>query len=134
MTDLRSLDYLRLLHAKKQFNTYHERVMRDVDPEHPSVRRHNHCVPWTIAAALDAPDTVEQVMEAQADLQTALGFLRLELTEPLDDRQRGHLESVEDRCASSLARLHVLLETLGTTMMSPAQHPDVTGHPKDKEA
>src|SRR3954451_3060281 len=52
---------------------------------------------------------VERILEAQADLQTALGFYRM-------DHARG--DPTEQRMAQGLVRLHVLLEALGRPMSS----------------
>lgn len=57
-----------------------------------------------------------EVMEAQADLQTALGFYRLE---------HGRGDRIEDRLTKALARLHTLLADMGTEMFDPATHPEV---------
>ncbi len=79
------------------------------------------------ALPLQRPDIITQVMDAQADLQTALGFLRLDIQNMADldvDMER-HDSYIEDRMAKSLARLHQLLDQLGNPMYKPATHPDV---------
>jgi hypothetical protein len=65
-------------------------------------------------------DLDEEILEAQADLQTALGFFRLGSIE-----ERGNSEAIEDRLNKSLARLHRLLERLGRSMYQPATHADL---------
>jgi hypothetical protein len=125
-------DYLTLLRAEDHMGVRRPHVMRDVDVTHPDVRRHNERVVWTIGAALEVTDTKDEVMDAQADLQTALGALRLEMSREVGTPEsiRARLALVEDRMAAALARLHVALMVEGTTMFSPAQHPDVTGRDK----
>ena len=59
---------------------------------------------------------VEQLLDAQADLQTAIGLYRL---------QHGKDDRIEDRLARSLARQHKLLSEMGKPMYQPATHPDV---------
>lgn len=69
---------------------------------------------------------IEQIMDAQADLQTALGFLRLDARDRLDLEHPGdHDDFIEDRLAKSLARLHLLLDRLGHPMYNAATHPKV---------
>lgn len=63
-----------------------------------------------------------EIMDAQADLQTALGLLRCHLA---PDMGPADLTVVEDRLARSLARLHRLLDDLGRPMYDPATHPEV---------
>lgn len=65
--------------------------------------------------------TAEQVLASQAELQTALWFLRMELhpeynSGPLNDTQRRWLGSVEKRMQASLAMQHALLAELGRPM------------------
>lgn len=61
-------------------------------------------------------EIVAAVLDAQADLQTALGMYRL---------SNGRGDPIEDRLAKSLARSHALLEALGRPMYQPALHRDV---------
>jgi hypothetical protein len=62
------------------------------------------------------------VMDAQAELQTPLGFLRCHMDDKYPDVD---LNVIEDRLAKTLARLHALLDALGSPMYQPATHPDV---------
>ena len=59
---------------------------------------------------------LDDVINAQADIQTALGILRL--SKPLDDYS-------EERLARALATLHRVLLLAGRPMAMPARHPDV---------
>lgn len=69
------------------------------------------------------PAITDEIMDAQADLQTALGIYRLNVQEKITNPKfNGH---VEDRMARCLARLHRLLDQLGKPMYQPAQHPDI---------
>lgn len=70
---------------------------------------------------------IDEIMDAQADLQTALGLFRLSMAEGYTD----HDNYVEERLAKCLARLHRLLEQLGKPMYRPAQHPDIEPLEKD---
>lgn len=65
----------------------------------------------------DCSPVVPYIMDAQADLQTALGHYRL-------DHGRG-MTHTEQQMISSLARLHALLDALGHPMYDPTTHPDV---------
>lgn len=58
----------------------------------------------------------EDIINAQADLQSALGILRL--SKPLDSY-------IEEKLARSLATLHRALLRAGRPMATPARHPDV---------
>lgn len=80
-----------------------------------------------VIAALGEEDYdrhTEEVLEAQADVQTGLGILRLERRDGADSP---HLGYVEDRFAKALARLHRLLHERGRPMYQPARHPEVEG-------
>lgn len=83
-------------------------------------------------AAIDAiaqKEVTEAVVDAQGDLQTGLGVLRLELSQ-IQNRlglQANNLTFAEDRLTESLARLHSLLDRLGNPMYQPATHPRVIG-------
>lgn len=71
---------------------------------------------------MSAPEWIlEEILEAQADLQTGLGFFRLDAR----DEPRGHDDLIEERLGRSLARTHRLLEHLGRAMYDPATHPDI---------
>lgn len=71
-------------------------------------------------------NVVEAVVEAQADLQVALGWLRLHIrtldSVPMDDLERGALdaigalEGVEEKSEAALVKLHALLKELGKEM------------------
>ena len=75
----------------------------------------------TLGRGPSRDEIIEEIMIAQADLQTALGVLRLSKKLPTaQDR-----EMIEDRLARSLARSHALLRDLGNPMYEPATHPDV---------
>jgi glycosyltransferase A (GT-A) superfamily protein (DUF2064 family) len=65
---------------------------------------------------MTSDEIAEVVLDAQADLQTALGMYRL---------SNGRGDAIEDRLAKSLARSHALLEALGRPMYQPALHRDV---------
>lgn len=58
----------------------------------------------------------EEVVDAQADLQNAIGFYRLGY---------GDRKYIEDRMIRTEARLHRLLAALGRPMAHPATHPDI---------
>src|SRR4051794_40736497 len=66
---------------------------------------------------------VSDLMDAQADLQTALGLYRLRVPEGERD------EPVEDRLMQALARLHTRLDILGHPMYDPATHPAIPQGP-----
>lgn len=68
----------------------------------------------------------DEVMDAQADLQVALGVHRLDPVK--------HADMVEDRMVRVLARLHTLLDTIGTPMYDATVHPDVPRGPTDHKA
>ena len=68
--------------------------------------------------------TINQIMDAQADLQMALGLLRLK-QEQIEGVLPYGLDDVENRLARSLALLHKLLSDLGRPMAHRALHPDV---------
>lgn len=71
---------------------------------------------------LSSEEIVEQIMDAQADLQTGLGMFRVACM----DRAMTQTESyAEDRLAKSLARTHKLLDALGHPMYQPATHSEV---------
>lgn len=74
---------------------------------------------------------IKEIMSAQADLQVGLGLLRLEksLLRERDGIQELNLATAEDHLASSLARLHKLLDALGKPMYQPATHPGVWDGP-----
>lgn len=71
-----------------------------------------------------ADEVVDAVVEAQADLQMALGYLRLEIRRIDDAIGYGDeppesvepLHDVEEKAAASLAKLHALLKDLGKEM------------------
>lgn len=64
-------------------------------------------------------DTIREVMEAQADLQVALGIFRLR-AEHVDIRDK---DLIESRMYRSLGRLHRLLTSLGKPMYDPERRP-----------
>lgn len=66
---------------------------------------------------MDQATIIEEVIEAQADLQTALGMFRL--------NRNFDPAAIEDRLVRSLARHHTLLARLGRPMYDPATHPEV---------
>jgi hypothetical protein len=87
--------------------------------------------PSTVCSHLNAGtyvnlnSVVDAVMDAQAELQTPLGFYRMydpkyEHALPIE-----YDDHIEDRLAKTLARLHALLAALGTPMYRPAQHDEV---------
>lgn len=61
----------------------------------------------------------DEIMQAQADLQTGLGLLRV----ALGHHQDHNLGAAERRLQGSLARLHALLDGLGRPMYDPAEYP-----------
>lgn len=63
---------------------------------------------------LDCGSVAERVLNAQAELQTPLGMMRLEGIDPY----------IEMRLQACLAMLHGLLDDLGRPMYSPAQMPE----------
>lgn len=69
----------------------------------------------------------QQIMDAQADLQSALGIYRLSIDHALGNGVLSTQDKIiiEDFMAKSLARLHKLLNDLGRPMYQPATHPDV---------
>lgn len=74
-------------------------------------------------------DVAQHLLNMQAELQTGLGFLRLELhpeynNGPLNDDQRRWLESVERRMQAGLSMTHTLMAELGLPMYEPAQMPE----------
>jgi hypothetical protein len=76
-----------------------------------------------VAKSVDQ-ETVEEVLEAQADLQTALGLFRLDHGRR-DTADDPHDAQIEERLNKSLARLHKLLDALGRPMYQPATHPEI---------
>lgn len=71
---------------------------------------------------LSHDEIVAAVMDAQAELQTPLGWLRLGMDPKYPDAD---LKLIEDRLTKTLARLHGLLDALGDPMYQPATHPEV---------
>lgn len=71
-------------------------------------------------------DVTERLLNAQAELQTALGFHRLAMAYP--DNELGLTNTdpayIEMRMAACLAMLHSLMGDLGLPMYSPAQMPE----------
>lgn len=72
-------------------------------------------------------DIQEEVLKAQADLQTALGFFRVAKNEMVGVP---YADLIEDRLARSLARSHRLLAQLGKPMYQSATHPDIGPGPR----
>lgn len=65
------------------------------------------------------PSVVSRLLNAQADLQTGLGLLRLEIQQaPIRENRPAHhnITTAERRLTASLAALHALLRDLGTEM------------------
>lgn len=69
-------------------------------------------------------DTKELIMEAQADLQVALGIHRVNMDPTLVDLDADGTHR-EDKMRRALALLHVALQQEGIQMAYPAIHPDV---------
>lgn len=67
-------------------------------------------------------EVIDAVLDAQADLQSALGMLRLHMDPRFSTPDLG---VVERRLNKSLARSHKLLDELGSPMYDPATDPDV---------
>jgi hypothetical protein len=69
-------------------------------------------------SSVDRRDIIEALVNAQAELQSALGIYRM-------GRERRDFDPyVERRMQASLAMQHELLDTLGHAMASPAQMPE----------
>jgi hypothetical protein len=68
---------------------------------------------------------VDAVMDAQAELQTPLGFYRMYNPNYKHALPIEYDEEIEDRLAKALAQLHALLVALGTPMYQPATHEEV---------
>lgn len=66
-----------------------------------------------------------ELVKCQADVQSALGVLRLASQGRKLGVFRDDYEAVENWLARSLARQHDLLRSLGHEMASTATHPDV---------
>jgi hypothetical protein len=64
-------------------------------------------------------------MDAQAELQTPLGFYRCYDPEWEHALPIQYDPVIEDRLTKTLARLHALLDALGNPMYQPATHPEV---------
>lgn len=70
------------------------------------------------------------IMDVQADLQVALGVLRLEMSMlPKDGIQQHNLGFTENRLQMALASCHKRLDELGIKMYHPCTHPDVWDGP-----
>lgn len=69
--------------------------------------------------------TIDAIMDAQADLQTGLGILRLEISQIWNQEgiQFNNFKFAEERLTESLARFHTLLGDLGNPMYKPATYP-----------
>lgn len=68
---------------------------------------------------LDNETIAERILQAQAELQTALGFYRL------DRRERESLDpDIEMRLQACLSMLHTLMDDLGRPMYNPTQMPE----------
>lgn len=65
-------------------------------------------------------DVIEEILNAQAELQMALGLYRLE---------HGKGDVIERRMNKALSMAHLTLFKLGRPMLSPARHPDVEWPP-----
>ena len=63
-------------------------------------------------------EIVRQLLDAQAELQTALGIYRM------GSERRDFDPYVESRMQASLAMLHALLADLGRPMAQPTQMPE----------
>lgn len=85
---------------------------------------------------LTTKEITEELLEAQADLQNAIGFFKLcfdpdpnnSYTDTAD-RVEEDFELVKDRAYKSLARLHTLMDNLGLPMYNAATHPDISVGP-----
>jgi hypothetical protein len=70
------------------------------------------------------------ITDLQADLQTGLGILRMEMGQlPKGGIQQHNLGFVEDRLTRSLAMCHKRLHELGVDMFHPTTHPEVWDGP-----
>ena len=104
-----------------------------IDPRtcaHPEVRG-GFCRRCGLVQGDRCPEAVvEAIMDAQAELQTGLGLMRLLLApgeEPYSDSELIPRVRALDQgyFAKTLAWLHTVLAEVGTPMYSPATHPDV---------
>ena len=77
---------------------------------------------------MDRDKIIRDIMDIQAELQTPLGLYRLKLADEYSAPHQ-HDEIIEERLAKTLARLHKLLDELGSPMYNPAIHPDIWDGP-----
>lgn len=76
-------------------------------------------------------DHTEAILLAQANLQEAIGFFRMDHGEWVPEAGKSRMLNrddavIESRLMAALARLHMLLGERGSAMYSPATHPGVT--------
>jgi hypothetical protein len=71
---------------------------------------------------IEDESTAERILKAQAELQTGLGFHRLDMT--LKPGEKADPKYIEMRMAACLAMLHSLMGDLGRPMYQPAQMPE----------
>lgn len=76
-----------------------------------------------VALATIKEHLVPEIMEAQADLQVAIGLYRLEHGRGNVNSQ--HADLIESRLTASLARTHRLLAMADNPMYGPATHKDI---------
>lgn len=69
-------------------------------------------------------ETAERLLSAQAELQTALGFHRLNMVMPDLDLKSIDPKYIEMRMAACLSMLHSLMGDLGLPMYQPAEMPE----------
>lgn len=67
----------------------------------------------------------EEILDIQADIQTPLGFIRMQMAGDPDVNSAITPETLENYLSRSLARAHKLLDNLGNPMYSPSIHSDV---------
>lgn len=75
------------------------------------------------------------ILDLQADLQTGLGILRMEIAQvPKDGIQQINLTYSENRFRRALASCHMRLDELGVKMANPCTHSEIWDGPDVPDA